>query len=70
MEREKKKSKEHIQCYNCQKYGHYADECSNPKVPRKKKEEAQFAHDFDDEEAVMSVMAKGIGKVAIRRVDG
>ena len=49
----KKKSKEHIQCYNCQKYGHHADECSNPKVPRKKGEEAQLAHDSDDEEVVL-----------------
>eukprot|EP00256_Glycine_max_P063245 XP_014633004.1 uncharacterized protein LOC106799314 [Glycine max] len=116
----KKKSKEHIQCYNYRKYGHYADECSNPKVPRKRGEEAKLACDSNDEEAVMlmatvngetsieeewwyldtgcsnhmtghkdwlceidetvkrnikfgdgkSVMAKGIGKVAIRRVDG
>lgn len=34
----KKKSKEDIQCYNCQKYGHYVDECNNPKVPRKRNE--------------------------------
>ncbi|XP_073221504.1 uncharacterized protein [Cicer arietinum] len=115
----KKKSKEDIQCYNCQKYGHYADECNNPKVPRKRNEEAQLAQDSDNQETVMlmtiinsetgceewwyldtgcsnhmtghkdwfceldetvrrsikfgdgrSVMAKGIGKVSIRRVDG
>ncbi|XP_014623180.1 uncharacterized protein [Glycine max] len=96
------------------------DECSNPKVPRKRGKEAQPTRDSNDEEAVMlmatvnsetcieeewwyldtgcsnhmtghkdwfyeidetvkrnikfgdgrSVMAKGIGKVAIRRVDG
>ena len=45
----KKKYKEHIQCYNYQKWGHFADECVNPKVPRKRNEEAQLARDSDEE---------------------
>ena len=53
----KKKSKEHIQCYNYQKYGHYADECSNPKVPRKRGEEAQLVRDsVDEEEMLMAIV--------------
>jgi hypothetical protein len=27
-------NKKHIQCYNCQKYGHFASECKGKKVPR------------------------------------
>ena len=50
-----KKSKEHIQCYNYQKWGHFADECVNPKVPRKRNEEAQLARDSDEE--VVALMA-------------
>jgi hypothetical protein len=43
----KKKSKKHIQCYNCQKYGHYASECRGAKVPRKQgndESRANMAH--------------------------
>lgn len=35
----KKFNKKGVQCYNCQKFGHYADECKG------KKDEAQLAHD-------------------------
>ncbi|GAU12969.1 hypothetical protein TSUD_191600 [Trifolium subterraneum] len=41
-------NKKNIQCYNCQKYGHFASECRNKKVPRQynnKESEANMAHD-------------------------
>ena len=48
----KKIDKKEIQCYNCQKFGHYARECRSKKVPREDKDEAQYANggdsDFDD----------------------
>ncbi|MCI62217.1 retrovirus-related Pol polyprotein from transposon TNT 1-94, partial [Trifolium medium] len=44
-----KKSKKHIQCYNCQKYGHYASECKGAKVPRKKNNEDTIANMADQD---------------------
>ncbi|XP_050915507.1 uncharacterized protein LOC127130566 [Lathyrus oleraceus] len=44
----KKKSKEHIQYYNFQKWGHFADECVNSNVPRKRNEDGQLARDSDE----------------------
>ncbi|KAK2365584.1 putative mitochondrial protein [Trifolium repens] len=48
----KKIDKKEIQCYNCQKFGHYARECRSKKVAREDKDEAQYANgggsDSDD----------------------
>ncbi|GAU46479.1 hypothetical protein TSUD_177070 [Trifolium subterraneum] len=54
----KKKDKSTIQCYNCDKYGHYASEC---KAPKKKKgqnseEEANVAQDASTSEDYVSFM--------------
>ncbi|GAU41499.1 hypothetical protein TSUD_13810 [Trifolium subterraneum] len=41
-------NKKNIQCYNCQKYGHFASECRNKRVPRihnNKDSEANMAQD-------------------------
>ncbi|GAU32209.1 hypothetical protein TSUD_277890 [Trifolium subterraneum] len=41
-------NKKNIQCYNCQKYGHFASECRNKKVPRQynnEESEANMAQD-------------------------
>ncbi|KAK2358763.1 hypothetical protein QL285_095917 [Trifolium repens] len=57
-DKSKKKDKSKIQCYNCDKYGHYANEC---KISKKKKgqdsdEEANVAHDSSSSEDETSFM--------------
>ncbi|GAU37433.1 hypothetical protein TSUD_206690 [Trifolium subterraneum] len=37
-------NKKNIQCYNCQKYGHFASECRNKKVPRQYNNEESEAN--------------------------
>ncbi|MCI04196.1 retrovirus-related Pol polyprotein from transposon TNT 1-101, partial [Trifolium medium] len=37
-------NKKHIQCYNCQKYGHFASECKGEKVPRQYNNEESKAN--------------------------
>ncbi|KAK2377606.1 hypothetical protein QL285_078260 [Trifolium repens] len=46
-DKSKKKDKSKVQCYNCDKYGHYASECKNPKKKKgqENEEEAKVAHD-------------------------
>jgi len=48
QKKKKKKDKKYIQCYNCQKWGHYASKCRSKRVPRSK-DEAQFAQDEDSD---------------------
>ncbi|KAK2353501.1 putative mitochondrial protein [Trifolium repens] len=61
-DKSKKKDKSKIQCYNCDKYGHYANECKNPKKKKGQdnEEEAKVAHDSsgsDDETSFMVTIA-------------
>ncbi|GAU32258.1 hypothetical protein TSUD_53860 [Trifolium subterraneum] len=42
-------NKKNIQCYNCQKYGHFASECRNKKVPRQYNNEETKANMAQDE---------------------
>ena len=57
----KKINKKDIQCYNCQKWGHFAAECKSKKVPREESDEAQFVHDnegYDSEGAMLMAIIK------------
>jgi len=58
-DQKKKKDKRDIQCYNCQKMGHYAFECRSKRVPRNK-DEAQFAQNegSDSEEVLLMATVK------------
>jgi len=58
-DQKKKKDKKDIQCYNCQKWGHYASECRSKRVPRSK-DEAQFSQneDSDSEEVLLMATVK------------
>ncbi|GAU38465.1 hypothetical protein TSUD_151880 [Trifolium subterraneum] len=53
-----KKDKSTIQCYNCNKYGHYASECKAPKKKKSQntKEEANVAQDGSTSEDDVSFM--------------
>ncbi|KAK2388316.1 hypothetical protein QL285_062010 [Trifolium repens] len=57
-DKSKKKDKSKIQCYNCDKYGHYANECKNPKKKKGQdnEEEAKVAHDSSGSENETSFM--------------
>ncbi|PNX67286.1 retrovirus-related Pol polyprotein from transposon TNT 1-94, partial [Trifolium pratense] len=44
----KKKDKSHIQCYNCQKWGHYASECRSKKA-KDSDDEANLVEENSDE---------------------
>ncbi|KAG5068162.1 hypothetical protein JHK85_000539 [Glycine max] len=52
----KKFNKKGIQCYNCQKWGHFADECKNKRVPRNA-DEAKLAQDEDSDSDKVLLMA-------------
>jgi len=56
QDQKKKKDKKDIQCYNCQKWGHYASECKSKRVPRSK-DEAQFAQNEDSDFDEVLLMA-------------
>ncbi|GAU26184.1 hypothetical protein TSUD_354060 [Trifolium subterraneum] len=52
-------NKKNIQCYNCQKYGHFASKCRNKKVPRQynnEESEANMAQDDDGSETDVVLM--------------
>ncbi len=52
-------NKNNIQCYNCQKYGHFASECRNKKVPRQYnngESEANMAQDDNGAETYVVLM--------------
>ena len=55
-DQKKKKDKKDIQCYNCQKWGHYASECRSKRVPRSK-DEAQFSENEDSDSDEVLLMA-------------
>ncbi|PNY05002.1 putative copia-type polyprotein [Trifolium pratense] len=52
----KKFNKKEIQCYNCQKWGHFAAECKSKKVPREKTDEAKFVYDKQEEDPESSML--------------
>ncbi|GAU30894.1 hypothetical protein TSUD_381070 [Trifolium subterraneum] len=52
-------NKKNFQCYKCQKYGHFASECRNKKVPRQynnMESEANMAHDDSGSETDVVLM--------------
>ncbi|CAJ2637099.1 unnamed protein product [Trifolium pratense] len=51
-----KKDKSHIQCYNCEKWGHYASDCRSKKV-QDNDDEANFVQDKEDKGAVTFMAA-------------
>ncbi|GAU42259.1 hypothetical protein TSUD_327370 [Trifolium subterraneum] len=51
-----KKDKSHIQCYNCEKWGHYASDCRSKKV-QDNDDEANFVQDKEDTRAVTFMAA-------------
>ncbi|KAK2440388.1 putative mitochondrial protein [Trifolium repens] len=59
----KKKDKSHIQCYSCEKWGHYASECKSKKV-QDSDNEANAAEDDSDEGTVTFMAAMSDGKIA------
>ncbi|RDX94845.1 hypothetical protein CR513_22735, partial [Mucuna pruriens] len=53
---QRKFDKRNIQCYACQKWGHFADECYSNKGKQKKENEAQMAqgdYDYSDSDHVL-----------------
>jgi hypothetical protein len=52
----KKFNRKEIQCYNCQKWGHFAAECRSKKVPREKTDEAKFVHDNEGDDLEGSML--------------
>src|ERR1044072_4475360 len=49
----KKFDRKKIQCYNCQKWGHFAKECKGKKVKRNTDDEAHLAKDDSDQPPIM-----------------
>jgi len=58
--RKKTIDKKDIQCYNFQKWGHYASECRSKRVQRNKGDEAQFDHNegYDSNEVFLLATIK------------
>jgi len=51
----KKFNKKGLQCYNCQRFGHFADECYAKKMSKDDSDEVQFAHAKTDSEDVLFI---------------
>ncbi|XP_012574203.1 uncharacterized protein [Cicer arietinum] len=49
--------KKGIQCFNCQKYGHFANECKHNKSLQRKDDEVQYANDEDSDSEGVLLMA-------------
>ncbi|XP_012567534.1 uncharacterized protein [Cicer arietinum] len=49
----KKFNKKEIQCYNCQKWGYFANECRSKKVQREDDKEQMAAEDSDSDEVLL-----------------
>ncbi|GAU36961.1 hypothetical protein TSUD_57390 [Trifolium subterraneum] len=66
--------KSNIQCYNCQKYGHFADECYGEK--KEPENNARLAKQESEDVLLMvkrlssKISAEGVGDVLIMRKDG
>lgn len=58
--RGKKFDKSKIQCYVCDRYGHYADECWHNKGTHNDNEEASFAQEEDNSEQVLLMVTTPI----------
>ena len=50
-----KKDKSNIQCYNCQKWGHFASECYFNDKKESQKDEAKFAKEEDEDVMMLMV---------------
>ncbi|MCI33292.1 retrovirus-related Pol polyprotein from transposon TNT 1-94, partial [Trifolium medium] len=59
----KKKDKSHIQCYSCQKWGHYASECKSKKATDSD-DEASVVQEDSDRDVVTYMATVSEDKVA------
>ena len=62
-EEEKKPfDKSKIKCYNCQKMGHFADECYSDTKKKGKEEKANISEETEEESALMMVVSDKCGE--------
>ena len=66
-EEEKKPfDKSKIKCYNCQKMGHFADECYSDTKKKGKEEKANVSEETEEELALMMVVSDECGEILLQ----
>ena len=57
--------KSKIKCYNCQKMGHFSDECYSDTKKKGKEEKANVAEETKEESALMKVVSDEFGELLL-----